>query len=50
MPMPRKSQITLEAIPYYHCVSRCAGPTPFLYIIVQTQTAWWDASNRFNRD
>ena len=23
MPRPRKSQIAVEAIPYYHCVSRC---------------------------
>jgi len=23
MPMPRKSQIAIEATPYYHCVSRC---------------------------
>ena len=23
MPMPRKSQIAVEATPYYHCVSRC---------------------------
>lgn len=23
MPRPRKSQIAVEATPYYHCVSRC---------------------------
>lgn len=23
MPKPRKSQISLEATPYYHCISRC---------------------------
>ena len=23
MPKPRKSQIAVEATPYYHCVSRC---------------------------
>jgi len=23
MPKPRKSLISLEAMPYYHCVSRC---------------------------
>ena len=23
MPRPRKAQISLEATPYYHCVSRC---------------------------
>ena len=23
MPQPRKSQISIDATPYYHCVSRC---------------------------
>ena len=23
MPKPRKSQVSIEATPYYHCISRC---------------------------